>query len=515
MNPFATNLVSKVSLSSIGRSVALPFIVTALLYWLRSNEVTPFQFAVAFLLLLMPWHHYRRWRTSGRPTLPVFGMLAFMYWLYYVIPLFLEERVFSTIYEPIGHELSGDVISLAMGMCLLGVCALWLGMRSGLAGRVVPRIRLSVELTPTRISYVRAVLIGGSLLGLSDAAFIFVGEGGRQLIGIMVSVVPLLAFAMLFRNFIQGKSSALDRILIFGFLLVRFVGGLASGWLAGSAAMIVICGAIYLMERRRLPRWAVLSVIVFTLFFQVGKEDFRKAYWQGTGQGIREEQSGKVERVAFWAQSSLEKWNEALSDNSGESFRRALSPSVSRISLLNQSANVVEQTPSIVPYQYGWLYSYMAITFIPRFVWPDKPSMNEANQFYQVAYGLTDEDDVSKVAISVGLLTEGFINFGWAGVIGVMFLAGIFFDFYQKAFLSRTSGPLMTGIGVILLPQFLAVESQMAQYLGGIVQEVVVTFIVMLPILRVRGLRSRDMSGRQLKQILPRPTALAHKSLDA
>jgi hypothetical protein len=248
------------------------------------------------------------------------------------------------------------------------------------------------------------------------------------------------------------------------------------------------------MERRRVPRWSLVFVVLFTLFFQVGKEDFRKAYWQGGEISAQQEQGSRVERVTFWAQNSFDKWNEALSDSSGDAFRRALNPSVSRISLLNQSANVVELTPSAIPYQYGWLYSYLAITWIPRFVWPDKPSVSEANRYYQVAYGLSSEDDLNNVAISVGLLTEGFINFGWVGVVGIMFLAGIFFDFYQKTFLSRTSGALMTGIGVILLPQFLAVESQMAQYVGGIAQQVVVTLIVMLPIIRIQGSRARDVA---------------------
>jgi hypothetical protein len=140
-------------------------------------------------------------------------------------------------------------------------------------------------------------------------------------------------------------------------------------------------------------------------------------------------------------------------------------------------------------------------------VWPDKPSVSEANQYYQVAYGLTSEDDLGKVSISVGLLTEGYMNFGWAGVVGIMFLAGIFFDFYQRTFLSRTSGALMTGIGMILLPQFLAVESQLAQYVGGILQQVVVTLIVMLPIIRIQGLRSRGLASSP--RILNSPGARA------
>jgi hypothetical protein len=488
------NIASKVKLRPFVAAVAIPLIVTSLLFLLRLNEVTPVQLLLGFALLIVPWHDYRKWRRASRPALPVFALLAFMYWLYYAVPLFLEDHVFATINEPVGHELSSDTLTLALLMALIGVCALWVGMRSGIAKLIVPAGKLSMELTKSKLNYVRAVLILGSLLSLSDTPAQLAGEGGKQLVGIMVSVIPILAFAILFRNFIRGYSSRADKILVFGFLFLRLVGGLSTGWLGVSAAILVICGSIYLMEMRRIPRWALVFVVLFTLFFQVGKDDFRKEYWQSSGQGSQFDQGGKVERVTFWVQNSFDKWNEALSDSSGESFRRALNPSVSRISLLNQSANVIEQTPSVVPYQYGWLYSYMAITWIPRVVWPNKPSMSEANQYYQVAYGLTTEDDINKVAISVGLLTEGFINFGWAGVVGIMFLVGIFFDFYQRTFLAGTSGALMTAIGVILIPQFLSVESQMAQYLGGIVQQVVVTLIVMLPVITLRGSRRHRVS---------------------
>jgi hypothetical protein len=494
MKALEKNIASRVKLHPFFVVAGVPLVATSLLYLVRLNDVSPLQFLIAFALLLLPWQDYRNWRRESPSLLPVFAMLAFMYWLYYAIPLFLEDHVFSTVNEPIGHELAADTITLAILMVLLGVCSLWLGMKSGVARLVVPRSQLSLELTPSKLNYVRGILIVGSLLSLSDMPVHLAGEGGRQLIGIMVTVIPILAFAILFRNLIRGQSNLWDKILVLGFLMVRLVAGLASGWLAVSASILVICGATYLMELRRVPRAAVILVLLFTLFFQFGKEDFRKTYWQSGEPAAEQEQGGRLERVSFWVQSSLSKWTESLSDPTGNAFRRAISPSVSRFSLLNQSANVIELTPAVVPYQYGWLYSYMAITWIPRFIWPDKPSMSEANQYYQVAYGLSTEEDLSRVSISVGLLTEGFINFGWAGVVGIMFLAGIFFDFYQKTFLSKTSGALMTGIGVILLPQFLSVESQVAQYVGGILQEVVVTLIVMLPIIRIQGLRSRGLA---------------------
>ena len=494
MKALEKNIASKVRLRPFVVIVGVPLVATSLLYLVRLNDVSPSQLLIALILLLLPWQAYVSWRRGGREALPVFAMLAFMYWLYYAVPLFLEDHVFSTIYEQVGHELTPETITLALLMTLVGVCSLWVGMRSGIARALVPRAQLSLELRHSKLNYVRAVLIIGSLLSLSDTPAQLAGEGGRQFVAIMVSVIPILAFAILFRNFIRGQSNVWDKVLVFGFLIVRLMGGLSSGWLGVSASILVICGAIYLMELRRVPRWALVVVVLFTLFFQVGKDDFRRTYWQDGGIGTQQEQGGRVERVTFWIQSSFDKWNEALSDSSGDSFRKALNPSVSRISLLNQTANVIDLTPSVVPYQYGWLYSYMAITWIPRFVWPDKPSMSEANQYYQVAYGLSTEDDLNRVSISVGLLTEGFMNFGWAGVVGIMFLAGIFFDFYQKTFLSKTSGALMTGIGVILLPQFLSVESQMAQYVGGIIQEVLVTLVVMLPIIRIQGLRSQGFA---------------------
>ncbi len=487
----ASKVSSRIRRSSHFLVLGVPFVVTALLYLARLGEVTPFQLLIAFVLLLLPWQAYMNWRRGGREALPVFAMLAFMYWLYYAVPLFLEDHVFSVYYEAEAHELTPETITLALIMALIGVCSLWAGMRSGITGLLVPRARLSLELRPSKLNYVRCVLVIGGLLSLSDTPSQLAGEGSRQLVSIMVSVIPILAFAILFRNYIRGQSSVFDKVLIFAFLLERLVGGLSSGWLGVSASILAICGAIYLMELRRVPRGALIAVVVFTLFFQVGKEDFRHTYWERESIGTQQEQGSRGERVAFWAQNSFEKWNEALRDSSGEGFRRALNPSLSRISLLNQTANVIDLTPSVVPYQYGWLYSYMAITWIPRFVWPDKPSMSEANQYYQVAYGLSAEEDLGRVSISVGFLTEGFMNFGWAGVVGITFLAGIFFDFYQKTFLNKASGALMTAIGVILLPQFLAVESQMAQYVGGIVQEVLVSLLVMLPIIRVQGLRSR------------------------
>jgi hypothetical protein len=463
-----------------------PGAVTALLWLTRANEVAIGQILLALLLAYVPWRSYLTWKASEKSDLPVFSMIGCMYWLFYVVPLFWEPHTISEIYSPVGRELSDAGVTLAMLMAVLGVACLWLGMHARVGRRLAPR-HLSINLAPSRRPYIRAVLAVGCFLNVYDISPYILGDGGRQLTGILVSVVPMLAFVILFRDYLRGEGAQVERILMAAFVISRLFNGLSSGWLGVSMSLIIVCGVVYLAERRRIPQVAFILVVLFVLFFQVGKEDFRKTYWKDESQGVAEgpTQGGRFERASFWVTRSFEKWGETFADPKVETLRDAITPSLSRISLLNQTANVLDLTPSVVPYQYGRLYSYLGVTLIPRLFWPDKPSVNEANQFYQVAYNLTGEENLGQVSIAAGTLSEGYINFSWPGAMGIMFLLGIFFDFYQTTFLSIKSGPLLQAVGVVLLPTFLSIESQLAQYLGGIIQEVVVILVVMLPAIKM------------------------------
>jgi hypothetical protein len=456
-----------------------PIIVTLVFFELSPNEINLIQVILALVLLQLPWSAYLTWRKEREEKLPVFALIGFMYWIYYAVGIFWGTRTASGKDTPFDQILPDDVITWSLAMAVTGVVSMWLGTRSKVARRFLPRALPVLKDGKTSLHYLRVLLVGGTLLSLSESFAFSGGEGSRQVLTIFISLVPLLAFSILFRRFIRGELAALDKALVVGYLLLRFVVGLSSGWLGAFASIIVVCGAVYVAEKRKVPRLALVLVILFTLFFQVGKKDFRETYWQ---QGS---QAGKVDRVNAWVGMSMEKWNAALTDSTGAGLNDAINSSLSRMSLLTQTANVLDLTPSVVPFQYGRMYSYMLVTFIPRFVWPDKPSINDANQFYQVAYGMSTEEGAESVQIGVGVMTEAYISFGWFGVVGIMFLMGIFYDFYQKIFFAKTSGDLMLGLGVALLPQMIGIEAQMAGYLGGILQQVLLTLLVFLPVIRL------------------------------
>jgi len=473
-----------------------PLAVTLLMWLTRLNEVTLFEFMGAAGLLAAAWIPYYKWKTAGESYLALFPIITFMFWVYYALALFWGTRKAYTYKGELSHESIEKAILLA----LIGVCCLWLGKWTGIGRRLVSRKMLDVDLSRENTwSYIRTALLLSIPLTfiVQSRAYLF-GSGGRQFLVLLTSTVPMALFVLLFRKLLRRRASHGEVLLIVVFLVGRFMAGIASGWLGASVSIMVICMVAYLYEQRRISAVAVVMVFAYVLFFQAGKAAFRKTFW-----GERVDASFS-QRISFWSSESLRNW-ELMLDNPGEENWRSLADqNLGRISLLQQTAHVLDLTPEVVPFQHGRLYSYMAVTLIPRALWPDKPSVNEANQFYQVAYGLTDPDRLDTVSIAVGTVAESFINFGWWGPFLIMIPVGIFFDYFQRAFLARDSGAVLNGIGIALIPTFLGVDSQLAQYLAGIAQSIVVVLFVLWPVLHVR---LRERQNASVPDPTPRPVA--------
>jgi hypothetical protein len=268
-------------------------------------------------------------------------------------------------------------------------------------------------------------------------------------------------------------------VLLVAFVLGTILFGLATGWVGTGASIIMVTGCVLLDARLKIPKAALLVVFAYVVFLQPAKEQFRALYWN------TESQSGDVTRATDWLSMSKNKWESALSDSDPKVLRRQLYASTTRFSLLQQCANVMDMTPSFVPFQ-GWkMYSFMAYTLIPRAIWKEKPTVNDANRIYQVTYKMTAERDLDGVSIGVGVLTEGYISFGWIGAAFVRAFVGVVLDCVTSLMLTRNAGVLMRGVGMALLPGFAVMEAQMSGYLGGVVQQAFLTIIVLLPMAQV------------------------------
>lgn len=458
--------------------VGVPLLVTGFFASTSSYPVNVAQAVCAFLLCWMPWAAYRNWLKGDRDKLPLFALLAALFWLAYSVPFFWAKHVVTGVFG--SRVLTEDAITESLYLAIFGVVCLWLGMRAAAYFHWLPNVRKDVSNSPNRLNYLRAIFVFGTLVKVFVPITAF-GSGARQIVSSFENIVPVVAFAIFFRYYLRGRILQFDKLLIYVYAIISVVAGISSGWLGSVVSIGLVCTVVYIYERRKFPVMAALLVLPVILFFQPAKSAFRERYWRG------ESSDTPTERATFWLENSWQLWNQAFMNLDGEQLRELSDATLNRLSLLQQTAHVMELTPSKVPYQYGSLYSYIAVTFVPRFLWPDKPSVNDANRWYQVSYGLTDPHQLSTVSIAVGTVAESYINFGWFGPVLIIFPLGIFLGSFERIFLHTDSSLLLSCVGAVLIPQLLAIEAQMAEYVAGLVQQIILVLLVLVPTLEARA----------------------------
>jgi hypothetical protein len=72
---------------------------------------------------------------------------------------------------------------------------------------------------------------------------------------------------------------------------------------------------------------------------------------------------------------------------------------------------------------------------------------------------------------------------------------GIFLGYFQRILLRSDSGLFLGSVGVVLIPQLLAIDSQMAQYVAGLAQQILIALAVLLPLLKSRT-RGKNLAAK-------------------
>ena len=155
--------------------------------------------------------------------------------------------------------------------------------------------------------------------------------------------------------------------------------------------------------------------------------------------------------------------------------------SLSRTSLLGQAANVLTQTPDVVPHQYGKLF--LPSDFADPATLLAGQAFDERGQPFSPGGLRTDGGEGSGSHIDRGRHAHGGLyqlrldrdchrhvpHRNFAGLL-------------EPHVPGRQSSAIAQGVGIALLPQLFAVEPQMAQYVSGLVQNVAFTLVLFLPV---------------------------------
>ncbi len=150
--------------------------------------------------------------------------------------------------------------------------------------------------------------------------------------------------------------------------------------------------------------------------------------------------------------------------------REMVTPSVfdvgiGRLDCASMFACVVSQTPNPIPFWNGHSYYPLITKFVPRLLYPDKVAEDIGDSFPR-RYGIVSVEDTT-TDVNLPQLIEGFVNFGWIGVVMAMGAIGAVYRLAQAALIwpGMEIGDII--VGAFIFSPWLNIESNASLVLGG------------------------------------------------
>lgn len=143
-----------------------------------------------------------------------------------------------------------------------------------------------------------------------------------------------------------------------------------------------------------------------------------------------------------------------------------------RLNHLSYLGYVIKRTPSELPFIGNQTYAPLTGFFVPRFVWPEKPTTSYANTFGR-RYGFLAEDDF-QTCQNFNAVTEAWMSGGWPVVIWSGLGWGALFGALMGWFGRGGDQNVRAIVALTLAYQAASFESETALALGGILHGLIV-----------------------------------------
>jgi hypothetical protein len=469
---------------SVVVAVIIPFLLTAFDY-------KPLQTLLAIFLVevcVYPTARYFARKETGLPAMPI---LCLAYAMQFAVPFFTRDSTIELASAEV-RNLGDSDVSAALLMAIAGVCSLQVGyywFRKSLFRKVTPTAELHLNKSK---AVLYCVLVGIFV----PLLFTFKGIIPEEFQQPLSSILRLLENQVLVVIGVVGwivygrKDSKWYAIWLYGLVALTAARGISTGMLEEALVPIGVLFFVKWLYTRRIAVLPILATLALVLFLSPVKSDYREKVWYGGAPETAE--MSAPEKVVFWLQQATEYWGDTLSGN--RDLSEATSSATGRADFIHQVAHIHAMTPSVIPYQYGGTYSYFLVAFIPRVLWPDKPTAGNANAFFAVTYGITSEEGAKTTTFGVSLLGEAFINFGWYGVVLIMLLQGTIISVLEHIFGGSRSGPGGQAVFIAFFVFFLNGIGSSAEILfGNIFQNLLCGYFLLLwarqksaPVLKAR-----------------------------
>jgi len=139
---------------------------------------------------------------------------------------------------------------------------------------------------------------------------------------------------------------------------------------------------------------------------------------------------------------------------------------IRRVSLVAPLAYVVKTSPDLVPYWRGETYWPLFTSWIPRFMWADKPEERTGFAF-GLRYRMLGPTEYN-MSMNIPWITEAYANFGTLGIVFGMVLIGAFLGLLETIFNRPGASVAEFAAGSAILAPLWFQESNLSLMTGSI-----------------------------------------------
>lgn len=441
---------------------------------------TRMEAALLWILCLVPaWSYLGKARALRRP-IPFIPMIGILYGIYFALPAALGSynQHYRIVLSP-RRDYDEAILVAISG---------WVAMTVGyFAAKLVTGPARTKRPAPVPDATSARF---GALLMIAGVSL----ESVRLVSNIPVEVAGILKFlsslgwfgsSMLIMLLVQRKLSPSYRLLTYAGVAAFLLMSIGSGSVANAAFYgAVIIMSAWIGKGYVKVSWIASALVGLTLIVALRgvSDQYRKIVWfQGEGGGV-------VSRTKLFFRLLYTRVE--LNGVDG-AIAMGFQTSAGRSANLDLLADVIIRTPSEIPYWGGETYLSLVGAFVPRVLWPDKPT-KELGQAFGHRYTYIGTNDVG-TAMNLPVLVEFYVNFGLIGVLFGMAIVGCIYSVLERILNNPGQDAILSLIGVVILVPLANIESDFSLGFGGLILNGAALWFVLRTIRR-SGVRREQLA---------------------
>lgn len=420
---------------------------------------------VLWVLCVWPAWRYVATPVPERPPIPFLPLFGITFGVYFALPLVLGQ----TNLGGFGSYLREQDYAAAVDAAFLG----WVGV---LIGERLTRAVVRERAPRTPIESDPHVLMTWAK-GLAVGALVFnLLPGWVALPDTFASAVRFFqtlgdfGLALGLVLVVRGVGRRTDTFLLIGVTTIRLVLILVSGSLSGVVFMCVtVLFSIWVGRGRFVVREGIALglIVILVMMLKAVLLDYREVVWATEGSYT------VSERVVVMKELVQDRMDEPYSDGILNDGADRFS---SRSAIADVLADVIQRTPSEVPYWNGESYASLIGAFVPRVLWPDKPEKDLGQRFGHRYEYLGARD--TGTSVNFPWLVEIYANFGMGFMPVGGAILGMILALLGRTLNRREQSLLVTAAGIALLVPLYNLESDFSLVYGGLILNGVALYAV-------------------------------------